>query len=55
VIITEIKALFLENSFNSILVEEGKVKQVKFYVEDMYGRLFYNNLINIEYDVVSSN
>lgn len=55
VIITDIKALFIKNSYSQVLVELGKVKQLKFYVQDMYGRLFYNNLFNIEYEVSSSN
>ncbi len=33
----------------------GKVTDVQFYVLDMYGRLFYNNLFNVEYDIISSN
>ena len=55
VIVTEIKALFIENSHSQVLAEMGKVAKVKFYVQDMYGRLFYNNLFNVEYDIISSN
>jgi hypothetical protein len=55
VIVTEIKALFVENSYSQVTVELGKVTPIKFHVQDMYGRLFYNNLFNIEYDVISSN
>lgn len=55
VIVTEIKALFLENSYSQVSAEVGKITPVKFYVQDMYGRLFYNNLFNVEYDVISSN
>lgn len=55
VIVTEIRALFLENSYSQVTAELGKVKMLNFHVQDMYGRLFYNNLFNIEYDVISSN
>jgi len=55
VIITPIKALFIENSYNIVKADVGKVTNVRFYVQDMYGRLFYNNLFNVEYDIVSSN
>lgn len=55
VIVTQIKALFIENSQSVVKVDVGKVTNVKFYVQDMYGRLFYNNLINIDYDILSSN
>lgn len=47
VIITPIKALFVENSNSIVKVDVGKVTNVRFYVQDMYGRLFYNNLFNI--------
>lgn len=33
----------------------GKVTKIRFYVQDMYGRLFYNSVFNVEYDVISSN
>lgn len=36
-------------------MELGKEKQIRFYVQDMYGRLFYNNLHNVNYEVISSN
>lgn len=36
-------------------MELGKQKQIRFYVQDMYGRLFYNNLHNVNYEVISSN
>lgn len=55
VIVTEIKGLFVENSYSQVFAEVGRTTQVKFYVQDAYGRLFYNNLFNVEYDVVSSN
>lgn len=38
-----------------VKVDVGQVSNVRFYVQDMYGRLFYNNLLNIEYDIISSN
>lgn len=47
VIITPIKALFVENSNSIVKVDVGKVTNVRFYVQDMYGRLFYNNLFNV--------
>lgn len=55
VIVTEIKALFIENSHSQVVAELGKLTSVKFHVQDMYGRLFYNNLFNVEYDIISSN
>lgn len=55
VIVTPIKALFIENSHSVVKVDVGQVTSVRFYVQDMYGRLFYNNLLNIEYDIISSN
>lgn len=55
VIVTEIKALFIENSYSQVFAQIGKPTQVQFYVQDMYGRLFKNNLINVEYEVISAN
>lgn len=55
VIVTDIKALFIENSYSQVVAELGKVTSIRFYVQDMYGRLFYNNLLNVEYDIISSN
>lgn len=55
VIITPINAFFIENSYNIVKADVGKITNVRFYVQDMYGRLFYNNLFNVEYDIVSSN
>jgi hypothetical protein len=55
VIVTDIKALFIENSHSQVAAELGKVTKVKFHVQDMYGRLFYNNLFNVEYEIVSLN
>lgn len=55
VVITPIKALFIENSYSVVKADVGKITNVRFYVQDMYGRLFYNNLFNIEYDIISSN
>ena len=55
VIVTDIKALFIENSHSQVVAELGKVTKVKFHVQDMYGRLFYNNLFNVEYEIVSLN
>lgn len=54
VIITDIKALFIENSYSHVVAELGKVKRVRFYVQDMYGRLFHNSLLNVDYEVISS-
>jgi hypothetical protein len=47
VIVTDIKALFIENSFSHVTAELGRVKPLRFYVQDMYGRLFYNNVLNV--------
>ncbi len=52
---TDIKALFIENSYSVVSADVGKVTDVRFYVLDMYGRMFYNNLFNVEYDILSSN
>lgn len=55
VIITDIKQLFIHNQFSQVEVALGANKQLKFYVLDKYGRLFYNNLHNIQFEAISSN
>ena len=55
VIVTDIKQLFIHNEFSQVEVELGVNKQLKFYVQDRYGRLFYNNLHNIQFEATSSN
>ncbi len=55
VIVSEIRALFIENSYSTVSVQFGNVTNIKFYVQDMYGRLFYNNLFGIDYEAISTN
>ena len=49
VIVTPIDSLFVENTNGAIKLAKGQDKRMKFFVLDSYGRVFFNNLINIEY------
>jgi hypothetical protein len=55
VIVTDIRQLFIHNEFSQVEVALGVNKQLRFYVQDKYGRLFYNNLHNIQFEASSSN
>lgn len=47
VIVTEIEGVFIENYGGKINLQVGEETKIRFYVMDMYGRLFYNDLINV--------
>jgi hypothetical protein len=56
--VTEISALFIENVESKVQIDAINVEEptkLKFYVQDKYGRLFHNNLFNVDYEVISSN